>query len=171
MTNEKPASWRSKKIGVLVFVLLIIAIIFGYDKNNNFDIVQSIYFFIIIVLLVIIAFKAYQIFKVDTSNHEKGYHNQLLGLFLIVIVISAFLVSIVGLIFSQVNAYDWIGKGYALIGLGIFIVIGTTLVFNAGRKRVIKWKYATGSGVDSSPAVVNGVVYVGSGDGYLYAIE
>ena len=33
------------------------------------------------------------------------------------------------------------------------------------------WSYATGNGVDSSPAVVNGVVYVGSEDGNLYALD
>jgi len=33
-----------------------------------------------------------------------------------------------------------------------------------------KWQFATGSGIRSSPAVSNGVVYVGSDDGNLYAI-
>jgi outer membrane protein assembly factor BamB len=32
------------------------------------------------------------------------------------------------------------------------------------------WNYTTGGYVDSSPAVVNGVVYVGSNDGNVYAI-
>ena len=31
------------------------------------------------------------------------------------------------------------------------------------------WSYATGSPVDSSPAVANGMVYVGSDDGKVYA--
>ncbi|HEY8673711.1 MAG TPA: PQQ-binding-like beta-propeller repeat protein [Candidatus Dormibacteraeota bacterium] len=31
------------------------------------------------------------------------------------------------------------------------------------------WTGTTGGPVDSSPAVANGVVYVGSGDGKLYA--
>jgi eukaryotic-like serine/threonine-protein kinase len=31
------------------------------------------------------------------------------------------------------------------------------------------WSYATGSPVNSSPAVANGVVYVGSEDGNVYA--
>jgi eukaryotic-like serine/threonine-protein kinase len=35
----------------------------------------------------------------------------------------------------------------------------------------IKWKFHTGGRVISSPAVVNGVAYVGSTDGNLYAIE
>jgi len=33
------------------------------------------------------------------------------------------------------------------------------------------WKYRTGSLVDSSPAVVNGVVYIGSNDNNLYALN
>ena len=32
------------------------------------------------------------------------------------------------------------------------------------------WRYLTGSAVDSSPAVVNGVVYIGSDDEYVYAL-
>ena len=35
----------------------------------------------------------------------------------------------------------------------------------------LKWKYTTGDVVDSSPAVVNGVVYVGSIDGNVYALD
>ena len=35
----------------------------------------------------------------------------------------------------------------------------------------IKWKFHTGGRVISSPAVVNGVVYVGSTDGNFYAID
>jgi len=39
-------------------------------------------------------------------------------------------------------------------------------------KGVLKWKYTTGSwNSDSSPAIANGVVYVGSSDGYLHAID
>lgn len=37
--------------------------------------------------------------------------------------------------------------------------------------KAIKWKFHTGGRVISSPAVVNGLVYVGSTDGNLYAIE
>ena len=33
------------------------------------------------------------------------------------------------------------------------------------------WRFSIGGTVISSPAVVNGVVYVGSQDGYLYAIS
>jgi len=35
----------------------------------------------------------------------------------------------------------------------------------------VKWKFHTKAGVMSSPAVVNGVLYVGSNDHYLYAID
>jgi outer membrane protein assembly factor BamB len=34
-----------------------------------------------------------------------------------------------------------------------------------------RWKYTTGYDVVSSPAVANGVVYVGSWDGKLYALQ
>ena len=33
------------------------------------------------------------------------------------------------------------------------------------------WKYTTGNMVESSPAVVDGVVYIGSGDGNVYALN
>jgi outer membrane protein assembly factor BamB len=33
------------------------------------------------------------------------------------------------------------------------------------------WSYATGNEVSSSPAVVNGMVYVGSKDGNVYALN
>src|SRR5690349_12913576 len=35
----------------------------------------------------------------------------------------------------------------------------------------LKWGYATGSRVQSSPAVVNGVVYFGSEDNNVYALK
>jgi eukaryotic-like serine/threonine-protein kinase len=35
----------------------------------------------------------------------------------------------------------------------------------------LKWRYTTGSGTGSSPAVANGVVYVGSGDYNVYALN
>src|SRR5689334_16985337 len=34
-----------------------------------------------------------------------------------------------------------------------------------------RWKYQTGGIVDSSPAVADGVVYVGSADHFVYAIQ
>jgi outer membrane protein assembly factor BamB len=39
-----------------------------------------------------------------------------------------------------------------------------------GRGQLL-WRYQTGSNVDSSPAVVNGVVYEGSDDGYVYTLK
>jgi outer membrane protein assembly factor BamB len=35
----------------------------------------------------------------------------------------------------------------------------------------LKWSYTTGAYVESSPAVGNGVVYVGSDDNNLYALD
>ena len=35
----------------------------------------------------------------------------------------------------------------------------------------VRWRYTTGYGVYSSPTVVEGVVYIGSNDGYLYALH
>lgn len=34
-----------------------------------------------------------------------------------------------------------------------------------------RWKFRTGAGVVSSPCVSNGVVFVGSSDGYIYALH
>ncbi len=34
----------------------------------------------------------------------------------------------------------------------------------------LKWKFQTGNEIVSSPAVADGTVYIGSGDGYVYAI-
>ena len=35
----------------------------------------------------------------------------------------------------------------------------------------LEWSFATGGKVDSSPAVANGIVYVGSHDGNIYALN
>lgn len=35
----------------------------------------------------------------------------------------------------------------------------------------LKWKFKTGKRVFSSPAVTDGVIYFGSGDGNLYAVR
>ena len=35
----------------------------------------------------------------------------------------------------------------------------------------VKWQFKTGGTIVSSPAVVNGVVYIGSSDGALYAVD
>ena len=39
------------------------------------------------------------------------------------------------------------------------------------REASLKWKYKTGGPVISSPIVENGVVYVGSSDGNIYALD
>jgi outer membrane protein assembly factor BamB len=36
---------------------------------------------------------------------------------------------------------------------------------------VLKWKYATGGAIRSSPTLYNGTIYFGSGDGYFYALD
>jgi len=41
----------------------------------------------------------------------------------------------------------------------------------ASQQHVLVWKFKTGAAVRSSPAVSNGVVYVGSDDGCLYAVD
>src|SRR5476651_1303224 len=35
----------------------------------------------------------------------------------------------------------------------------------------IQWKFQTGGRIISTPAVVNGTAYVGSADGFLYAVD
>jgi outer membrane protein assembly factor BamB len=35
----------------------------------------------------------------------------------------------------------------------------------------LRWKYQTGGGMYLAPVVANGVAYVGSGDGFLYALN
>jgi serine/threonine-protein kinase len=47
----------------------------------------------------------------------------------------------------------------------------STLNSDNVRDLVLDWQFATGGAVGSSPAVVNGVVYIGSYDSYLYALN
>jgi len=47
-------------------------------------------------------------------------------------------------------------------------IYGSVPIGKFGR---VKWKFHTGGMVFSSPAVVGGVVYVGSNDGNLYAVD
>ena len=47
----------------------------------------------------------------------------------------------------------------------------TELGVNNAGGLALKWTYATGAFVESSPAVVNGVAYIGSDDGNLYALN
>ena len=46
-----------------------------------------------------------------------------------------------------------------------------TLGVNNAGSLVLNWSYATGGYIDSSPAVVGGVVYVGSFDGNVCALN
>src|ERR1700754_1067852 len=39
------------------------------------------------------------------------------------------------------------------------------------RHLALKWKYPTGRSIYGAPVVVNGIMYLGSGDGYLYALN
>ncbi|WDI23417.1 PQQ-binding-like beta-propeller repeat protein (plasmid) [Streptomyces enissocaesilis] len=60
-----------------------------------------------------------------------------------------------------------IGAGVAAVGTAA----GTAaLLFDSPDPRVL-WRYATGAAVRSSPAVVDGVVYVDSGDAHVYALD
>src|SRR5579872_4444537 len=58
---------------------------------------------------------------------------------------------------------------FALLGLsGLRNSLALAAPMKSGAE---KWLFMTGSYVSSSPAVVNGVVYVGSADDYVYALD
>ena len=58
------------------------------------------------------------------------------------------------------------GRGVVYIGLfGLFVY-----AFNASTGAQL-WKYKTGKYVYSSPVVMNGVLYIGSDDGNVYAFQ
>jgi eukaryotic-like serine/threonine-protein kinase len=59
---------------------------------------------------------------------------------------------------------------YVGIGDSDFGGFGALCALNASTGALL-WKYPTGDVVESSPAVVNGVVYVRSADGDLYAFR
>jgi len=48
---------------------------------------------------------------------------------------------------------------------------GTYLAAGAPVLHGVRWRFKTGGAVVSSPAVVDGVVYVGSNDGHVYAVD
>ena len=60
-------------------------------------------------------------------------------------------------------------NGVVYVGVGDFETPGHIYAVDAvtGEER---WRFETGGEVWSSPAVVDGVLYVGSADGYVYAI-
>jgi hypothetical protein len=53
-------------------------------------------------------------------------------------------------------------------GIGIIVKLANT---NQPVLGTLRWRFKTGGQVESSPAVANGLVYVGSGAGYIYALE
>lgn len=61
--------------------------------------------------------------------------------------------------------------GWALVGGEGCGVAGEQQVGRATPEPTRKWSYRTGGYITSSPAVVNGIVYVGSEDGSLYALD
>jgi outer membrane protein assembly factor BamB len=49
---------------------------------------------------------------------------------------------------------------------------GDSYLYAINPDGTLKWKYLTGSAMESSPAIASdGTIYVGSGDNYLYAIK
>lgn len=80
-----------------------------------------------------------------------------------------------GTVNYMVTAEDGTFKIYKVIlSANVDIYIGSDdgniYAINAANGTV-RWKYGTGGKVQSSPAVVNGILYAGSQDGYLYAIN
>ena len=59
----------------------------------------------------------------------------------------------------------------ALVFRGDLQHTGVYHAAGAPKFNALKWKFHTGGRVIASPAIVNGVVYVGSTDGNLYAID
>ncbi len=59
--------------------------------------------------------------------------------------------------------------GVVLLALSI-VLVAPFFIAHIGTPEV-KWSYKTWGSVSSSPAVTNGVVYVGSDDNHLYAVE
>lgn len=71
-----------------------------------------------------------------------------------------------------------VGAGLGLIGLpaAIGLLHGSPRAssphhVSSPAQAAAAWTYTTNASVDSSPAVVRGVVYVGSGDGNVYALN
>jgi outer membrane protein assembly factor BamB len=55
--------------------------------------------------------------------------------------------------------------------LGISVWMGVAALSAAGAQADVAWSTLTGGAVGSSPAIANGIVYVGSDDGALYALD
>ncbi len=65
------------------------------------------------------------------------------------------------------------GKGAVyLVILGLFLFFGMHSAYASNQCGTQKWRFQTGNGIISSPAIgPDGTIYVGSGDGFLYAID
>jgi outer membrane protein assembly factor BamB len=69
------------------------------------------------------------------------------------------------------NLYEnWPEFGYNALGQRANPYETTLTMSNVGNLEEA-WSYTTGAAIDSSPAIVNGVVYVGSIDGSVYALN
>jgi outer membrane protein assembly factor BamB len=66
---------------------------------------------------------------------------------------------------ESINSTNYFSNGIIYTGIGNKITAFDTVT------KTIKWEYATGGVVYSSPMVVNGTVYMNSDDMYLYAIN
>jgi outer membrane protein assembly factor BamB len=53
---------------------------------------------------------------------------------------------------------------------GVIMLLAAQVVL-AAQPGTLKWKFETGSEVTSNPTVAGNTVYVGSEDGYLYAVD
>ena len=76
---------------------------------------------------------------------------------------------------SAVEGFPWSsalanGVVYVATGISLGTGPGTVDALNANTGATL-WSFATGGTVNSSPAVVNGVVYISSNDGTLYALN
>src|SRR5690348_15313085 len=65
---------------------------------------------------------------------------------------------------------DWMERGFSARGHRENPYENVLSAANASRLD-IAWTFQTGGAVNSSPAVVDGVVYVGSSDGSVYALD
>ena len=66
---------------------------------------------------------------------------------------------------------DEINSTIALTVDGIALAgceVGNLYAMNLDTGEIV-WRYATGGGIHSSPAISNGMVYIGSKDGVIYA--
>jgi len=63
----------------------------------------------------------------------------------------------------------------AITMIGAILAVGLTIAVigfdSSGLSAAIRWTYRTSGPVDSSPAVADGTIYVGSDGGYVYALD